>query len=124
MNYSIRDLCWLVLVIGVALGCWRTSAQRAEERLAERIRENGYFEDRKWMAVMFPIRDSTGKFDGRMIRFWTHPHNGNNVYRQEYIFADGTSGNAYPYIGTSGARNEEPASLQNPTPGPTTDVQR
>lgn len=70
MKFSIRDLLWLILVICVALGCWRTSAQHAEERLAERIRKYGYFDDRKWMAVMFPIKDSKGR-QKAMMRVWT-----------------------------------------------------
>lgn len=102
MTFSIRDSFWLILVICTALGCWRTSSQRTEERIHSEIRQRGYFDDRKWMAVMFPIRDENGKQD-RMLRVYTTPTvRGNAAQHSIEVMSDGNYRIAYLDVG----RNE------------------
>jgi hypothetical protein len=96
MKFFIRDLLWLILVICVALGCWRTAGQRAEERMSAAIRQHGYFDDQKWKAVMFPLRDKNGRQWAftPMCRIWTEPAK-DGTYCIDFIYDDGSQTHQY-----------------------------
>lgn len=96
MTFSIRDSFWLILVICTALGCWRTSSQRTEERIANEIRDHGYFDDRKWLAAMFPLRDENGRqwSAAPTCRIWTVPDK-DGFYCIDFINSDGSQTHQY-----------------------------
>ena len=72
-RFTIRDLLWLTVVVGLALGWWRnyqmleaSHRERAKDALAHRqdlAREVKRYED-LWQTVNDPIRSSVDPFRG------------------------------------------------------------
>lgn len=69
--FTIRDLCWLITLVAVGLGAYLRGDDNGAQRLADDIWQRGYYDGRKWEAVMFPIRNEAGRYDGRQMRVFT-----------------------------------------------------